>query len=119
MASGDVINISLADAQTDSEITYGTQSIDVPAGKYLVSYSFGGTGDTAGNVSIVPSYSGGTQTLAARSDNITADDLLANVDGVFTFTAAAADSISFTVELANGTTSLTDVLLSVVVQKLA
>ena len=52
-------------------------------------------------------------------DNITADDLLANVDGVFTFTANALDNISFTVNLAGGTTTVSEPKLSVVVQKLA
>ena len=119
LTSGDVIDITLADSQTDSEITYGTDTIIVPAGKYLITYSFEGTGDAAGNVEIVPSYSGAFQQAAARSDNITADDLLANVDGVFTFTANALDNISFTVNLSGGTTTVSAPKLSVVVQKLA
>ena len=112
-------DVCVSCVQTPTTIGFDTENAILPAGKYIVKYSFEGTGDAAGTVEITPFYNGAVQELSARSDVLTDTDLQANVDGVFAFTTPAGTNLSFVATLTGATTTLTDVLFSLVIQKMS
>ena len=119
VTTGDTIDLTLTDAQTGTSIGFDTENAILPAGKYIVTYSFKGTGDEDGTVEITPFYNGEAQDISARSDILTNEDLEADINGVFAFTANEATNLSFLVTLSGDTTTLSDVLFSFVVQRMS
>ena len=96
--TGDTIALTLSDSQTASVISTDGQNVILPAGKYVVSYSFQAESTEEATVTVVPNYNGTSGSTAAREDTATNVDYTVSVSNTFSFTTTGTN-LFFTLEV--------------------
>ena len=118
--AGVPLTLTLSDAQTGTDITSSGAGILLPAGKYLVNYSFEGTASAADTLQIVPTLGGMQIATGARSDVQTTDDLQANMNGTFAITVPTASTLGFNLvdPIAAAGTTVSNAQMAVTVEQM-
>ena len=118
--AGVPLTLTLSDKQIDSDITSSGAGILLPAGKYLVNYSFEGTASAADTLQIVPTLGGMQIATGARSDVQTTDDLQANMNGTFAVTVPTASTLGFNLvdPIAAAGTTVSNAQMAVTVEQM-